>query len=98
MVKNDALKERCKKYRLLTEKAIKKSKIVLPINSAMYQIANDFINMAKDYLSDGKYYEKKENYDIALASYAYAHAWLDASARIGFTDVKNDNKLFTLYK
>jgi len=92
------LLERCEKYRLLTEKALKKAKVIIPVESAMYPIAKDFIEMAKNYLSDGKYYESKKEYEIALASYAYAHAWLDASARIGFIDVKRDHKLFTLYK
>ncbi len=90
--------KRCEKYRNLTKKALKKAKLVIPENSALYDISKDFIEMAKNYLSDGEHYQKQGKYDIALASFAYAHAWLDASARIGFIDVKKDNKLFTLYK
>ena len=97
-MKKNTLKERTEKYRLLTEKALKKAKICVPENSALYEIAKDFISMAENYLKDGKYYENKKEQDIALASYAYAHAWLDACARLGLVDVKNDSKLFTLYK
>jgi len=97
MTKNSLL-NRCNKYRQLTEKALKKAKICVPKNSALYVIAQDFRQMTENYLKDGKYYENKGDLDIALASYAYAHAWLDASARLGLIDVKNDSELFTLYK
>ncbi len=86
------------KYEKLTEKALKKSKICVSKNSALQVIAKDFIDMASRYLADGKYYKTKREYEIALASFAYAHAWLDCCARLGLTDVKQDNKLFTLYK
>ncbi len=94
----DELKQRCKKYKLLTEKALKKAKISVPKDSALYFIAKDFIDMAERYYKDGNYYLEKREFTIALASFSYAHAWLDASARLGLTDVKNDHKLFTLFK
>jgi hypothetical protein len=89
---------RTEKYQKLTEKALKKSKICVAKDSASFFIAKDFIDMASRYLEDGKYYKKKGEYEIALASFAYAHAWLDCLARLGLTDVKGDNKLFTLFK
>jgi hypothetical protein len=90
--------ERCNKYEQLTKKALKKSKISCPKNSALYFIAKDFLDMSERYLKDGAHYKKLKNYDIALASFSYSHAWLDALARLGLTDVKQDDKLFTLYK
>ena len=92
------LLERTNKYKALTEKALKKAKICVPKNSALHEIALDFKDMASRYLADGKHYQEKGELEIALASYSYAHAWLDAGARLGIFDVKNDNKLFTLYK
>jgi hypothetical protein len=97
----DANKElilRCKKYLALSKKAIRKVKIAIPRTGALYKNAEDFLNMAKNYISDGEYQLKIGNTDIALASFSYAHAWLDAGARLGFFDVKNDSKLFTLYR
>lgn len=94
----NSTEERAKKYKLLTQKALKKSKISVPKNSALYFIAKDFIDMTERYFKDGNYYLEKKEFAIALASFSYAHAWLDASARLGLTDVKNDHKLFTLYK
>jgi len=101
VLENDSLKKiinRCNKYETLTETALKKAKIVLPENSALFPIAKDFLEMCQNYLNDGKYYKEQGKYDIALASFAYAHAWLDASARLGYIDVQNDSKLFTLFK
>ena len=86
------------KYQGLTEKALKKIKICVPKNSALHVIAVDFKSMTVNYLADGKYYKEKKDYLTALASFSYAHAWLDAGARLGVFDVKGDNKLFTLYK
>ena len=89
---------RCKKYNALSKKALKKAKIVVAKTGALHPIAQDFYNMASNYISDGEYQFKKENYILALASFSYAHAWLDAGARLGFFDVKNDSTLFTLHK
>ena len=52
--------------------------------------------MAQNYLSDGRHFEQKGEHAVALASYSYAHAWLDAGVRAGFLDGKNDDRLFTL--
>jgi len=98
MTINKELIFRCEKYLTLSKKAIKKAKIAIPKTGALYKNAEDFLNMANNYISDGEYQLKIRNYDIALASFAYAHAWLDAGARLGFFDVKGDSKLFTLYR
>ncbi len=90
--------DKANNYESLTQKALKKAKICVPKNSAMYEIALDFKKMAECYLSDGSYYAKQNDYLTALASFSYAHAWLDCGARLGLFEVKNDNKLFTLYK
>ncbi len=98
MVQEKDLIDRCLKYEKLTIKALKKSKISCPKDSALYFIAKDFLDMSERYLKDGQHYQKLKKYDIALASFSYSHAWLDALARLGLTDVKQDSKLFTLYK
>ncbi len=84
-----------KKYKKYLEKALKKVKISLPRNSQHYKQAQDFVEMAKNYYLDGKYFERKGDRERALAAYAYAHAWLDAGVRLGFLDGKKDYKLFT---
>ncbi len=92
------LKTKVKRYNDLTKTALKKIKICVPKNSALYEIAKDFKEMSENYFNDAEYYEKKGELLISLASYSYSHAWLDAGARLGLFDVKNDYRLFTLYK
>ena len=97
-MKEIELKKKVEKYRSLTEKALKKVGICVPENSALYPIAKDFYAMAENYFNDAKHFERQDKLSTALASYSYAHAWLDAGARLGVFDVKNDFKLFTLFK
>ncbi|MFH0714244.1 MAG: DUF357 domain-containing protein [Candidatus Diapherotrites archaeon] len=88
---------RVHKYKVLTKKALKKAKICVPKGSALYKIALDFREMAENYVKDAEHFEQKGEIVLALASLSYAHAWLDAGARLGLFDVKQDSKLFTLY-
>ncbi len=55
--------------------------------------ASDFLDMASRYFSDAKHFREKDNYVLALAAVNYAHAWLDAGARIGLFKVR-DKELF----
>ncbi|MBW2991405.1 DUF357 domain-containing protein [Candidatus Woesearchaeota archaeon] len=55
--------------------------------------AADFIDMAERYFSDAKHFREQGNYVLALAAVNYAHAWIDAGARIGLFKVK-DSELF----
>ncbi|MDO8428114.1 MAG: DUF357 domain-containing protein [Candidatus Diapherotrites archaeon] len=89
------LSKRTEKYRKLTEKALKVIKIEQGLSEKEQRIAEDFLSMAKNYLEDGKYYEKKGELLIAVCSYSYAHAWLDAGVRARIFKAK-DNMLFTL--
>lgn len=58
-------------------------------------IAKDFLDMAKRYYSDAKYFQEKKDYVLAFGALNYAHGWLDAGARIGLFDV-HDSTLFTV--
>jgi hypothetical protein len=55
--------------------------------------AADFLDMAERYFSDAKHFREQGNYVLSLAAVNYAHAWLDAGARIGLFKVK-DSELF----
>ena len=94
---NTDCKEYCEKYKKLLEKALTTIKINIENESFLKDMANDYLNMAKNYLSDGTVLEEKEDYVRALASYSYAYGWIDAGVRIGlFYGV--DRNMFTLYK
>jgi len=82
-------KEKIKKYKNLTSKAVK-----IAENSVVKgkeREAGEIIKMVSDYLSDSEYFEKNEDLVNAFSALSYAHGWLDAGARLGVFDVKDDS-------
>ncbi len=57
--------------------------------------ADDFLDMATRYYQDAQHFQKQGEYILAYGALNYAHAWLDAGARIGLFKVK-DSRLFTV--
>ncbi len=84
------------RYFDITSRALEKVKIVSPPSFDVKTIADDFLDMAKRYFEDAHYFRTKGDYVTALAAVSYAHAWLDAGARIGVFDVDHDSELFTV--
>lgn len=94
---NTDVKEYCLKYRGLLEKALLTIKINIENESFLKDMADNYLEMANNYLKDGKVLEDSGDFTRALASYSYAYGWIDAGVRIGlFYGV--DRNLFTLYK
>ena len=79
----EELKLRTEKYEKLTEKALLLVEISAKPRTREFENAKDFLEMARNYLNDGKYYASKGDLVTALASYSYAHAWIDAGVRSG---------------
>ncbi|MBN2454859.1 DUF357 domain-containing protein, partial [Candidatus Woesearchaeota archaeon] len=76
-------------------KAISVVKILPKKSSQLYRIAEDFLSMAKNYLADAKHFRDKGDYVTAFAAVSYAHAWLDAGARMKIFDTgKEAGNLF----
>jgi len=93
---NTDVKEYCIKYRGLLEKALATIKTNIENESFLKDMADNYLEMANNYLKDGQV-EEKGDFTRALASYSYAYGWIDAGVRIGlFYGV--DRNLFTLYK
>lgn len=89
------MEEKLNKYFKLTKKALEKaekSREVLDITKVK-NAREDFLDMAKRYFSDAKYFRENGKLEEAFAAVCYAHAFLDAGARLGLFDVK-DSKLF----
>jgi uncharacterized protein len=94
---NTDCKEYCLKYKKLLEKALSIIKINIKNQSFLKEMADNYLEMANNYLNDGKYLEQNKDYVRALASYSYAYGWIDAGVRIGlFYGI--DRNMFTLYK
>ncbi|MFH1211774.1 MAG: DUF357 domain-containing protein [Candidatus Woesearchaeota archaeon] len=85
--------EKLEKYWALSEKALKMA--MDAVDSSKKKEAEDFLNMTSCYLSDSKHFAKQGNYVTAFGAVNYAHAWLDAGARIGLFKVR-DSSLFTV--
>lgn len=87
--------KKVEKYEEATRKGLEKIKKKEKLSEKEEKIAEDFLSMAKNYFEDGKFFKKKEDYYTALASFSYAHAWLDAGVRAHLFET-NDDQLFTL--
>jgi uncharacterized protein len=85
------LNKKLDKYFAMTEKALSLVKI-----TKKNEHADDFLSMAKNYLSDARHFRTKGDLLTALAAASYAHAWLDAGARLKLFDVDNSSDLFTV--
>ena len=95
MVENEELIKKVEKYENLTKRALKEIKQRDNLTKKEEKIAKDFLSMANNYYNDALYYQKKGELLTALASFSYAHAWLDAGVRASLFDAEDD-QLFTL--
>jgi hypothetical protein len=80
----------------ITRRALDKLEVIAPKKSYARKIAEDFLEMAKAYFNDAQHFKEKNDLVRAVACVNYAHAWLDAGARLGVFDVGEDDQLFTL--
>ncbi|MEK6840032.1 MAG: DUF357 domain-containing protein [Nanoarchaeota archaeon] len=90
-----ALHTKFTKYLQLTELALKKAQEAHENLDIHDGTRADFLDMIQRYVSDAKHFQEKGDIMTAFAAITYAHGWLDAGARIGLWDVK-DNTLFTV--
>lgn len=89
----DLDEKKVNEYIKTTEKAFKKIKVRVPKDINLEYAAYDFLDLAKRYYQDAMYFKDKGDLVNAFAAINYAHAFLDAGARLRVFDVK-DNKLF----
>ncbi|UCH89963.1 MAG: DUF357 domain-containing protein [Thermoplasmata archaeon] len=93
---DDELKKLVEKDLGLTARALDTLSVIAPERSYIRKIAEDFLNMATSYYEDAKHFRDEGELLRALAAVNYAHAWLDAGARLGLFDVEGNDQLFTL--
>tara|TARA_Y100000310_G_C20361504_1_gene659184 strand:- start:32 stop:313 length:282 start_codon:yes stop_codon:yes gene_type:complete len=92
-MENKITKQKIDKYFKLTNKALTKVKNQIIRGKEKY--AKEIIEMVENYLSDAKYFEKKQDLVNTFAALNYAHGWLDSGVRLDIFNV-NDDKLFTI--
>ena len=91
----EEIKKKVEKYEKITKKGIDLIKKKENLTIEQNKIAEDFLSMANNYYNDGKFFKEKGDLLTALASFSYAHAWLDAGVRAHLFDA-SDDQLFTL--
>ena len=84
------LKEKVEKYFSLTKEAFEKVKITDKDKKG----AQDLLDLAQRYYDDAHFFKGQGDLVNAYGAVCYAHAFLDAGARLGLFDVGGDNRLF----
>ncbi len=86
------------KYLTLTRQALAQVRAAPPERSFLRGASDDFLAMARAYLSDAEHFSQQGDRDRALAAASYAHAWLDAGVRLGVLDGGSDDARFTFFR
>lgn len=86
----EEIKVRIEKYEGITQEALEKVQINASKGSKEFSLAEKFLEIAKAYYSDAKFYKEKGDNITALAAFSYAHAWLDAGVQAGFLKGDSD--------
>ncbi|MCI4347758.1 MAG: DUF357 domain-containing protein [Thermoplasmata archaeon] len=86
------------KYLRLTTEALGRVKPAPPSRSFLEGAAQDFLTMARAYLTDAQHFKDGGDPERALAAVSYAHGWLDAGVRLGLLDGGEDDARFTLFR
>jgi uncharacterized protein len=86
------------RYLRLTHEALERVALAAPERSFLRGASDDFLSMARAYLSDAEHFAAAGDLERALAAVSYAHGWLDAGVRLGLLDGGDDDRRFTLFK
>ena len=86
------------KYFRLTREALERVRPAVPQRSFLAGASDDFLSMARAYLSDAEHFERSGDRDRALAAVSYAHGWIDAGVRLGILDGGDDDVRFTPFR
>ena len=85
---NTLTDERLERELKVTEKVLKELKIIIDKNDKNYEKALQFIDTAKRYYKDAKYFKNKDDKASAFGALNYAFGWLDAGKSIGLFEEK----------
>ena len=88
------LDEKTRRYEGLLADALEAAEANPAPGTPLADAADEFADMARSYLEDGRHFAAEDDPVNALAAFAYGHAWLDAGARLGLFDVPEGGDLF----
>jgi uncharacterized protein len=86
------------RYLRLTHEALDRVRSAAPERSFLHGASDDFLTMARSYLSDAEHFSAAGDAERALAAVSYAHGWIDAGVRLGILDGGDDDQRFTLFR
>ena len=80
--------ERLEREFKVTEKALKELKIIVSKDDKNHEKALQFVDTAKRYYADAKFFKEKGDKASAFGALNYAFGWLDAGKSIGLFEEK----------
>lgn len=86
------------KYLALTTEAMRRVRPGVPARGFLFGASEDFLGMARAYLSDAEHFRAQGDGERALAAVSYAHGWLDAGVRLGLLEGGDDDVRFTPFR
>lgn len=86
------------RYLALTQEALERVRPAPPARSFLVGASDDFLAMARAYLSDARHFRERGDLERALAAASYAHGWIDAGVRLGLLDGGDDDVRFTPFR
>ncbi|MGY8645155.1 MAG: DUF357 domain-containing protein [Candidatus Poseidoniales archaeon] len=92
---NIVTREKVEKYLALTAEARIKATPITN-NDEDHRRLESMLRMCDDYQNDARHFMENGDLVRAFGAINYAHAWIDASVRIGLMDGHGDDRLFTL--
>lgn len=90
------LQEKTARYESLLAAALDAAEPTPDPDSPLGAVADEFEEMARSYLEDGRHFRAEDDPVNALAAFSYGHGWLDAGARMGVFSVPEESELFTV--
>lgn len=84
------LEEKTTRYEQLLAQALADATVAPPAGTPLAAVAEEYAEMARSYLEDGRHFREVDDSVNALAAFAYGHGWLDAGARAGLFAVPED--------
>jgi len=82
------IKEKTLKYVLKTEKVLRELRIVDDSVSVEKRLVEEIVDEARRYFEDAKYYSRRKEYEVSLASIAYCEGLLDALRMLNLVSFK----------
>lgn len=90
------LAEKTTRYEALLAAALEGAEATPAEGTPLADAAEEFAEMARSYLEDGRHFAAEDDRVNALAAYSYGHAWLDAGARLGLFEVPEGDHPFAV--